>query len=90
MAEPLAAPKPRLAGDPVPPLVTEPDRTVSPPLVPGRTLSEPPSPAEAFAPPRGSGPVEATQPPVNDNLPGGGTVKPEYARSGQWIRKPGT
>ena len=46
--------------------------------------------AEAFAPPRGSGPVEATQPPVNDNLPGGGTVKPEYARSGQWIRKPGT
>ena len=88
--EPLAAPKPRLAGDPVPPLVTEPDRTVSPPLVPGRTLSEPPSPAEAFAPPRGSGPVEATQPPVNDNLPGGGTVKPEYARSGQWIRKPGT
>ena len=88
--EPLAAPKPRLAGDAVPSLVTEPDRTMSPPLLPGRTLSEPPSPAEAFAPPRGSGPVEAQQPQVDDNLPSGGTVKPEYARSGQWIRKPGT
>ena len=63
---------------------------MSPPLLPGRTLSEPPSPAEAFAPPRGSGPVEAQQPQVDDNLPSGGTVKPEYARSGQWIRKPGT
>ena len=94
--EPLAAPKPRLAGEPDPMVPAELDRAMAgsapptPPTVAGRTLSEPPSPAEAFAPPRGAGPVETEQPKVDDNLPSGGTVKPEYARSGQWIRKPGS
>ena len=88
--EPLAAPKPRLAGDPVPSLGGEPDRTALSPSVPGRALSEPPPPAEAFAPSRAASPVEPEQPKVDDNLPTGGTVKPEYARSGQWIRKPGS
>ncbi len=95
--EPLAAPKPRAPGalalddaGTLPSTASALARTGTLPVVLARLPNEPPSPAEAFAPARGAGPVETEQPKVDDKLPGGGGVKAEYARSGQWIRKPGS
>ncbi|MBU1255056.1 MAG: hypothetical protein KKE69_11810, partial [Alphaproteobacteria bacterium] len=55
-----------------------------------RSLATPPAPSEAFAPPPGTGPVEAARAPkVDDRLPDSGGIKAEYRRSGQWIAQPG-
>ncbi|MBU0668996.1 MAG: cell wall hydrolase [Alphaproteobacteria bacterium] len=55
-----------------------------------RSLATPPAPSEAFAPPPGTGPVEAARAPkVDDRLPDSGGIKAEYRRSGQWIAEPG-
>ena len=80
--EPLASPKPRSPADTGEAVVA--DRT--------RALAGQ-SPATADRAVTSSGPVADKAPPpaatTNDKLPGAGSVKPEYARSGQWLRKPG-
>ena len=83
--EPLAAPNPRAAPNLAETIGRDAVRT-------GEPDATPPAPGRAFA---STGPLDntaQTAPPAagpNDKLPGAGTVKPEYARSGQWIRKPG-
>ena len=75
--EPLAAPAPRR-------LVEELRR-----VEPARVV--PPPPAQIFdALPRANPPVVADPPhPASDTLPERGSVRPEYRRSGMWIRQPG-
>ncbi|MGI8942886.1 MAG: cell wall hydrolase [Qipengyuania sp.] len=85
--EPLAAPKQRAA----PAILAGRDRPgLSRTSLASVSLDPPPSGRVHLA----SGPAEPgakppAPPPPSDNLPGAGSVKPEYARSGQWIRKPG-
>ena len=82
--EPLAAPNPRVA-----------DTRAGP--APG--LAVPPPPAEVFtaapkeaAPVAGRAPSPAPEakPATPQVLPDSGNVKPEYRRSGTWIRQPGS
>ena len=49
----------------------------------------PPPPSQVFAPVNENA-SPAPAPAVDDKLPQSGQVKPEYERSGKWIRKPGS
>ncbi|MBU2339648.1 MAG: cell wall hydrolase [Alphaproteobacteria bacterium] len=81
--EPFAAPRPRSPEAAAAALASSGDSAP-------RSLATPPAPSEAFAPPPGTGPVEAARAPkVDDRLPDSGGIKAEYRRSGQWIAEPG-
>ncbi|WP_390549482.1 cell wall hydrolase [Qipengyuania sp. MTN3-11] len=80
--EPLAAPRPRepeiFAAAPAQPPVF---RDTAVPLA---------ATPEAVEPAAGAGASPTAPPAVTDRLPGGGQVRPEYARSGRWLNKPGS
>ena len=77
--EPLAAPRPGKPGllAPLPETPSSMRGPAAAPLGPVPDIASPPAPAAA--------PVAAPSPVAKDRLPGGGQVRPEYARSGRWI-----